>query len=151
MPGADVEIDVDDLLPGAEGKTFLHEGDGQRGTQQGGAHVGMTVAIVPGGIVGVVTVGGNEFLEHALEVRDGAGLELDRGEATGGRGAEDGQGAVIQAGLLDQAAQLAGDVMDVGVAAGIQGKTAGFDGHILFLYFSEYTLQRSIYRNWFQV
>src|SRR2546427_436089 len=60
-------------------------GDGEAGAQEGGADVGVAVVVVPGALVFVVGVVGDEALQGGAEVvLDQAGLEFHGGDGGGG-------------------------------------------------------------------
>ena len=94
-----------------------------------GAHVRVTVAVVPGGVVGVIPVGGDQFLEHALQV----GRRAPGSNSTVVRPlVEDGQKTVsvpfLRPDFFDQAGEFTRDILDIGVAAGTRGKCWVFTG-----------------------
>ena len=115
---AGVEVDQHDLLVFASEQFSVGEGDGKAGADEGAADVGVAVVVVPGALVFVVGIVGDEALEGVAEVMfDQAGLEFEGGD--GGGGAYDEE--VDEAGAADFGQpflELGGDVDDVVVAFG---------------------------------
>ena len=72
-----VEINQNDLLPGAEQKTVLHKGDCQGWAQQSGTDMGKAVAVPPPVVVGIADTLGSHTFHGLPEVLHGARFELD--------------------------------------------------------------------------
>jgi len=127
--GTVVEVDEDDLLPGAEEHFAIGEGDGQGRPLQGGADVGGTVAVAPGQVVVVGFVRRGEFFVGFREVLEQTRFEFNGGDAAGGAAVENGDLAFGKAVFIDNGGDFTGDVDDVGVAASGDGEVIGDDFH----------------------
>ena len=100
IPGPGVKLDQDDLLPGPQGHLSADDGHGQRGTQEGGAHMRVTVVVMPGLFVLVASRLGGKAFESRLEiVIDETGLEFRRGNPRRRAHVEDRDNAVVDVGL----------------------------------------------------
>jgi hypothetical protein len=73
-----VVVDQDHLLPGAEAQPAVADRDRHGGAEKSSLHMAVTVAVVPGHLVGVGRIGRREPLNGAFQVVDGARLVFDR-------------------------------------------------------------------------
>lgn len=88
-----------DALPGAEGESVVHDGDGECGGGEGGLDVGRHVVGAFGGVGVERVVFGDEATHPLLEVAAGGGVGvlLNR-EAGGGVSDEEGAESVVDIG-----------------------------------------------------
>lgn len=80
---------MEDLLPGAEDGFAIGQRNGERGAEQRGLKVGVSVAVVPGLFVSVVAAGRHELVEEFWEIALESGLELDCAYRSGAADGED--------------------------------------------------------------
>src|SRR5262245_22769354 len=73
-----VEVDENNLLPGAEKQLAVRERNHERRSEQRSTAVRMSVAVMPGVLVMVPRVPGRDALEHRGQVAHEARLVLDR-------------------------------------------------------------------------
>ncbi len=100
IPGAGVKLDQNDLLPGPQGHLPPYDGHGQRGTQEGGSYMRVTVIVMPGLFVLIAGRLGGKPLEPRLEVViDETGLEFRRGNPRRGAHVEERDSATCDAGF----------------------------------------------------
>ena len=59
-----VEVEQDDLLPGAETELAMFDRNGQGWPEEGSAQVGKTVIIAPAIVVMIAAIGRNDFLDE---------------------------------------------------------------------------------------
>ena len=69
-----IEIDQDNLLPGAENEMAVFERDAKGGAEHCRAHMSVAVAVPPGCIVVVGNAGGRKFFECFGDVFQQAGF-----------------------------------------------------------------------------
>jgi hypothetical protein len=112
-----VALDQEDLLPGAKHKAAVFDWHSQAGAEQGGLKVGMTVAVVPGFLVSIVSAGRDEPVQHCGQVFLEAGLELDCPQ--GGRAANIAQArdALLNSRVLNDLMQIIGQVVHIAMSA----------------------------------
>ena len=67
-----VEIDIDDLLPGAKRKAAINKRHGKRWSKKSGPNVTMSVAIPPARVVRVMPSWIYDFIKQALKIADAA-------------------------------------------------------------------------------
>lgn len=125
-----IEIDVNDLLPGAQGELPVNKWDRERGTQQGGADMAVAVAIMPARVVGILAVGRNDLIKEPSQVTHGTAFILNRRQCAGGGRAEKGGSSVFESTVRDKAGNPICNVMDVGIPTGGERKGEGFNGHL---------------------
>lgn len=128
LSGAGVEVDQDDLLPGAEGELAFNEGDDEGRAEQGGSDVRVAIVVLPGFFVFVACVLGGYFFEGGGQVV----LDESRFVFHGGQGrcrayVEEGDGSGLHGGGSNEARHLLGQVDDVCAAVGFDVNGFGFD------------------------
>jgi len=110
VPPARVELDQDDLLPRPDTRATALEWNRNRRAEHRGAHVARSVVITPLQMVLIVAVSRRELLPHPIQIRDCAGLELDRRDTSRRPDDSHGDEAVCKGGLghdqCDQAGQI---------------------------------------------
>lgn len=117
FPRGGIEIEEDHLLPGPQSGVSPREGDGQRGAHESGAHVRVSVAIVPGLFVVVRVPSRNQTFEEFPEVLEQSGLVLHRREGSSGPDDEECRGPVLEAALLEDGPESGRDVHELEVWA----------------------------------
>ena len=110
-----VEVDQDEVLPGAERQASVEDRHGLRWADHGGALMRVRVAVVVEPVVLVVAGGRDQSLEHRPQVGDAAGLELHRRDRRRRAADECERLSRLDAGLLDESPDRVGDVADVGI------------------------------------
>src|SRR5712692_3828158 len=107
-----IEVEQDNLLPGAKKQPAAFNRDLKRGAEERSAQMGEAVVISPTIIVVIFFVGRDEFLQYFLQILNQTGLVLDRGE--GCRGARDKKRsqAVLDLFFFDLLLDLSRDVYD---------------------------------------
>lgn len=91
----------------------------------------VTVAVVPAGVVGIVAVLRDDLIEEPSQIAQRPAFVFDGCQCAGGGGTEDRCRPVFESAAGDVTRDLIGDVVNVGVAAGGEGKEEGFYWHWL--------------------
>jgi hypothetical protein len=77
LTGPDIEVNMNHLLPCAQGELAIYHGDRQGWDQKRRARVAVPVAITPARVVRILTGGRENLVKEPPEIHDGAGFELD--------------------------------------------------------------------------
>ena len=113
-----VEVDQDELLPGAEREPPADHRHLLGGADQRGALVGVGVGVVVEPVVLVVALDRDQPVEQGPQVGDAAGLELHRRDRGGRPAHEGGDEPVVDRPLGHHPLDVGGDVDDVGITTG---------------------------------
>lgn len=122
LSGFDVAFEEEDLLPGSEDESAVADWDGDLGPEPGCLEVGVSVSVVPGSLVAVVSAWGHEPVEDVGEVLLEAGFEFDGADGSGAADVEDVGDAGLDVGFVDCVGDVAGDVVHVAVPGGGYGE-----------------------------
>src|SRR5512141_1880343 len=120
LAGAVIEIDMDDLLPGAQRQLTVNKWDAKRGSEQRCADMAVSVPITPARVMCVLAARRDDFVEQPAQIGETTTFILDGCQATGGRRTEDGDYAVLELALPDGADYQVCDIVHVRIAAGAQ-------------------------------
>ncbi len=123
-PGAGpiVEVDADDLLPGAHEQLAVGEGHGHRGPHQCRSGVAVAIRVGVAVVVLPLVALGGDAIEDAIEVGDATGLVLHGGDGARGVRDEDGAEAVAEARVVHGLLCVGRDVENLSVARRGEGE-----------------------------
>ena len=118
LPRAHIEIKKQDLLPRSEGNLSAQDRQRNRWPKQGGLHMSVAVAIAPGEIVTIFTIGWDDLFQDSLQVVQGSRFVLDGGQGARRRRGVDDDSPGMDSRCGHDGFDLAGEIVGVAMALG---------------------------------